>query len=161
MARIAGRMIEDWDRLAERIEHGYRLVATCNSCKRSSGLDLSEMADRFGATAILSGDQRSGFAQALVCSACKSRWVSWAILPEGKQTLVNAYLERWTLQARCYNPDPSTKRGSRPCGRTQYLDVASLIWLLGWKFEIDQLAGRLICPRCEKPRTELLCTIPR
>ena len=79
-------------------------------------------------------------------------------------TLGEAWRNGWRLRVRCFwlapGPKSSHGRSQVQCETSAELDIKTLVWTRGDLFPLDQLEGRLKCPRCGSRRVTVMFDIP-
>ena len=80
------------------------------------------------------------------------------------RTIGEAWKLGWRLTARCLwgteDPHSRSKRRTIECDTSAELDMKTLVWTRGDNFPLDQLEGRLKCPRCGGRRVKVIFSVP-
>jgi len=85
-------------------------------------------------------------------------------VPMSVQTLGEAFRLGWRARARCLVTGPAPKsrhdRIAVFCDTVTELDMKTLVWTRGDRFPLDQLEGRLKCPRCGSRQIKIIFSVP-
>jgi hypothetical protein len=145
-----------WDTLQAKMDAGYAVAVRCLACGHEGRIPLTKVVERHGADALSRSQDGTHLDRVGRCTVCGGSGVEWVVERPGAPTIRSAIVEGWRVAARCFNGRPSSRKGTRPCGRTQTLDLQVLAWLLGEDFPLEELPRRLCCPGCKVRRVELL-----
>lgn len=87
-------------------------------------------------------------------------WFTSTASPQASNYLGDRRFEGWQLILTCERSHQGLKT-TKPCPRPFYLELSSLVAVLGHSFEVDQLPRRLVCPGCGSHHHSLTWIAPK